>query len=84
MGLLASKSNNVSAWSPLNCVSITQEVSFALAASKQVTASVSCQDINVQAQGSPKVKRALPAATATYCFPSIAKLIGDAKTEAPH
>src|SRR2546427_149159 len=30
-----------------------------------------------QAQGNAKVKRALPAATATYCFPSMANDIGD-------
>src|SRR6266851_8670163 len=41
-------------------------------------------DSTVQAQGSAKVKRALPAATATYCFPSTANDIGDEYTDAPH
>jgi hypothetical protein len=35
-------------------------------------------------QGNAKVNNALPAATATYCFPSIAKDIGDEYTDAPH
>src|SRR5260370_20764400 len=36
------------------------------------------------AHGKANVKSADPAATATYCFPSIAKDIGDEYTDAPH
>src|SRR5690349_12079194 len=34
--------------------------------------------------GKPNANSADPAATATYCLPSMAKDIGDAKTDAPH
>ena len=34
--------------------------------------------------GSPNANKALPAATAIYCFPSTANDIGDEYTEAPH
>src|SRR5260370_4112544 len=36
------------------------------------------------AYGKANVNSADPAATATYCFPSIAKVIGEEYTDAPH
>src|SRR6267378_3727301 len=47
-------------------------------------ASAYSPDSPLRSQGSAKVKRALPAATATYCLPSIANDIGDEYTDAPH
>jgi hypothetical protein len=66
--------------SPLSIVSRA-----VLAFHQSLTASeLNSLDSLLKIHGNAKLKRALPAATATYCFPSIANDIGDEYPDAPH